>query len=410
MGVRGLAALLVCSAVWAGEIERAIETLADPDPVLRQAAARMLTARGEEAQAALERALRHRDPEVRSAVRALLKRLGWIPLEYREFVRKIRGSDMRVRKSTVFQLAKQGGSGLEALRVAFKGPRCEFRVEFADELPSIPTEWSWLQVVLRNTSKDEAGWVAMPRGSFHVLGHKSFGRTVWFPTEGGMAIGLGGGAGGGRGGRGFVNTSDEFEWVRPGEITARRYQVSSYVSPDNAGLLRVRIDMTFPKQYVELGGRGRGGWILRPMKIPVECPAFARSEEMDMAAVPSKRSLGRSVLNTALTAVRKGDEVVLKLVGDGKSLAPRDWSSAWFAVLDSDNRLLAHGPVDGGNREPRRYRREELVEIPAGPRGLEARFSLPKQRRVGVIYGVRFSRAQSQHGRLLVSNRLLLPR
>ena len=120
--------------------------------------------------------------------------------------------------------------------------------------------------------------------------------------------------------------------------------------------------------------------------------------------MPGRRLRGATLEKTRLSASRKGGDAVLRLTcEDGKSLAPRDFSSTWILVRDGKGRVVHYGPADGKDRKARNYKREELAEV----RSLEARFPLPRKTRVAIVFGTRFTRGTAS-GSLVVSNRLLL--
>jgi len=381
-----------------------VRALGATDPAVRAAARRWLSAQGKEVLAALENGLESDDTEVRAGVIALLRRFGRLrggQLHFRG-IEKIRGTDPAARRNEVLRVALRDGVGI--LEEVFDGALPDLRLESPRDLvveAGRPT-----RVVARVRNQGHfPGWSGTPSGgSFPCRRVEGFGRPVEFPfqqPQKNRAIGLGGGTGGRSW---YVNTANRFEWVSSGRLRSKPYRVPVFLDSQDVGRMRGRLKARVSKRHVDLYLRGR----ISRTKIPVACPATVASAEFEFFSVPGMAHRGAPRDKTSLSAVRQGNEVVLRLsCADGQSLAPRDFSSTWVLVITGRRRIVYYGPVDGGDRKPRRYRAAELERLPTRASPLVARFPLPRQRRVAVVYGTRFTRGTRQ-GQVVFSNRLLL--
>jgi hypothetical protein len=404
--VRWIVSLLLLGALApAGEVEDRIGELASEDYVLRRRAHRWLQENAERSRPALEQALTSRDAEVRAVCRRLLLRLGWVDPMTRKAVtpqrlEELRSADPQTRKRAAMSVALSSRLALEGLHAVYRGHVATLRLE-----PARNTVFAeHAQLPLRVTNADtRPGWVGSPTTSLDTRDWKPFGRTVTFPfaAPAQRSIGIGGGAGCffRRGRQTVINQADRFQWLAPGQAL-RDASVPSYVS--RAGRYRARVSATFEHRSFDLYHAGAG---LPRTTIRVDCPESADSPEFEMFAIPTKASWGKVVQSTQFVAIRERDHVRLRVTSDGATSVPRDFSSAWYLVLDEDNQLIEHGTVGGRPEVPSLYLQRELVKRKV----VEHRIALPKRRDVAVLFGMQVSRGTPE-GLLVISNRLPIPR
>ncbi|MHC4959138.1 MAG: HEAT repeat domain-containing protein [Planctomycetota bacterium] len=389
------------------EIQDRIAALASEDFAVRRHALRWLQANAKRSRPALEQALESEDAEIRTVCRHLLLKLGWIdPVTLKavtpEQLARLRSADPEERKRAAMKVALSSRMGLEGLQAVYRGHVARLRLEPA--LRTVFAEFGSLPLRVTNVGR-RPGWVGYPQADVETSDWKPFGRRASFPFPVPLVnqtIGLGGICGCGFGGRpAVINQAHRFQWLEPGRALGGR-QVNATTYTLNIGHGRGRIKATFHDRAFELMSRNR----LPRTTIQVDCPESADAPDFEMFAIPVKKSWGAKVESTRLEAFLRKGRILLRLSSDdGKSLAPKDFSSTWYVVLDGKHQVLEHGTLDGGKPAPRAYKHRELAKA----QRLEHAVPLPKRRGVAMLFGTTFTRG-SPDGALVVSNRLLIPR
>jgi hypothetical protein len=399
MRVLGAVLLLGALAV-ASDASARIDALASDDPYARAAARRWLAQNLDRCGPELERALDAADAETRAAVCRLLEAAGRFgPLVRNAIPRKdldeLRSADPRRRRVVALRLARGGRTGLEALRLVYAAGRAP-DVTAIPERSTVYARHGKLHVRLAN-SDQVPGWVGWPEGRVDTKWRRGFGRSVSF-------FGLAG-RGFGRRHRGrrsvrygaIVNTAGKFEWLVPGQVGGNVATLACDVPWP--GVWTATSAATVRDREAQFRDRGHG---LPLTRIPVHCTDKVPGK-FEIHAIPRSGAWGQPVDATKLRATRQGGAVVLRLISDGKTFAPVDFSSSWYALLDAKEQVIDYGPLDGGDATKHRtYQRDDLVPV----KELAIRVAAPR-RGAFVLYGTRFTRG-SAWGSEVFSDRIAL--
>jgi hypothetical protein len=418
--VRGRATvlLLLAAATAAGApAEALVRRLGDRDPLRRRIATSRLLEMGPEAWPALEPAARSDDPEVASRARRILQAWAWIPPRLRDVLdadrrRALLGADPAARLRVADALRKDGGdAGREALAYLFAARPATFRIE--EEAPRRTYFDLAPEVVyrVRNVSR-HPGWAPPRLGVPEVVQWRPFGRPVTFPERAEGRV-MRGRFRSKSGATVVARTTfvERTEWVAPG-ATARERQRVGLVGP-GPGVATFAVGQ-IPRSH-------RSGQALPHMEglrlvaignaLPFDIPLDLVARRFTYNLLGDDAMWGVAIDGARVEARREDDRLVVRLASDFAARAPADFGSVWFVALDERGEVVADGPLDGGDTEPRTYAAADLVPVPRPPAALERAFPLPAAgpKAVRLVIGAAFSRGRRAAGYTAIAKPIDLP-
>jgi hypothetical protein len=392
--------ILLGALAAADDVSARIDALGSQDPYARASARRWLVRHLDECGPALERALDSADAETRASVSWMLAKAGRLGSFVRNVIPRpdldaLCSSDPRQRRLVAMRLARRGDVGMEALRLVYGAGRAP-AVRLQPERTTVYASRGKIRVHLVNDDQGP-GWVGWPEGHVGAKWRRGFGRSVTFFGFAGRGFGRRMRARRGVRYGAVVNTAGKFEWLAPGQAGANIATLTCDLPWP--GVWAATAAATVRERKVVLRDRDRG---LELTKIRVNCAEHAPGA-FDIHAIPGPNTWGRPVDATKLRATLDNGAVVLRLISDGKTLAPADFSSSWYVLLDAKGQVIDYGPLDRGDAKGARvYKREELTAVK------DLKFRVPAPRRGAfVLYGTRFTRG-SAWGAEAVSDRLPL--
>lgn len=373
-----LAALLLLVLPARADPAALAEDLGADDAQRRAMARARLMKLGRQAWPALEAVRDDPDPEVRGQARRILRAWGWIPPEHRDILNPtrlagLRGGNPSARAINFEQIIRMGERGVAALEEVYDTPPVDFDIVLEPYPKTVSVGDHCLRFRIVNVSRHPGWGLTINLGATQER-WEPLGRRVAFPRRKRRTITR----------RGFgcgralfcrdvhINTARRTEWVLPGQAMRALPEVAISLKEPGVGTYLISGAPADGELRVKIVKRGE---TIVPDTVLASRVRFGVAPlRLTLSALPPRSTWGRPMLGVTAHVRLGSRDMRVSLRGNTRHLAPRDFGSSWYAALDNDHRVVAHGPLDQGSRALRRYRAQELA--PAG--GLECRLPRPR--------------------------------
>ncbi len=104
--------------------------------------------------------------------------------------------------------------------------------------------------------------------------------------------------------------------------------------------------------------------IIPDSRFPVPAIEKVAPAEVTLFVLPGKDSWGTAASGAVLSAKIQGNEVKVSVEGKSDLMAPRDFGSTRYVILDGSDEVVGYGPLDGGKPESRTYKESDLAIPP----------------------------------------------